>query len=503
MRLLYALLFCGFAGTGVLSAQAGCADPQASNFDPGATVNDGSCNYPVTNYTLTLKSLLPTTLNETSGLAFAGGAVWTHNDSGNPAQIFKIDTVTGSILQIVNIGGATNIDWEDIAFDGANFYIGDFGNNANGNRTNLKIYKFPLSAIPSGANVTVSAAQVKVINFSYEDQVNFAPQGSNNTSFDCESLIFRDDELHLFTKDWINHSTTHYTLPNTPGTYEAVNQETFFTNGLITAADITIPGVIILQGYESSGGPVFFWLLFDYQPGVYFSGNKRRIELGTWSSSGQTEGICFRNNGYGYISNERVSAAIPARLFSFGISQWLQPGFLPVELMRFTGRPAPFGALLEWETASEHENIGFAVERSEDGISFRQIGFVSGLGDNDHTQQYRFEDREPGGTRYYRLRQADADGSEYLSDVVAVTAASLSACHLMIPNPVSPGAAMFFPADWPEDAGMFLFDSMGRVAWQAKPEQNILPSLSQGLYILKVTGGETGADCISKIVVGE
>ena len=146
----------------VLLAQSGCTDPQASNYNPNATVNDGSCVYPVTNYNLTLKTALSTTVNETSGLVMANGVLWTHNDSGNPAQIFKIDTLSNSILQTVNIGGASNVDWEDIAFDGTHFYVGDFGNNANGNRTDLKIYKFPLSAIPSGSVVTVPAGQVQV-----------------------------------------------------------------------------------------------------------------------------------------------------------------------------------------------------------------------------------------------------------------------------------------------------------------------------------------------------
>ncbi|MEJ7666684.1 MAG: hypothetical protein WKG07_47795 [Hymenobacter sp.] len=29
-------------------AQGGCPDPQATNYDPAATRNDGSCQYPVT-----------------------------------------------------------------------------------------------------------------------------------------------------------------------------------------------------------------------------------------------------------------------------------------------------------------------------------------------------------------------------------------------------------------------------------------------------------------------
>ena len=310
-----------------LGAQPGCTDPLANNFNSNASVNDGSCGYATTNYSPTLKTDLSTTLKESSGQVLANGALWMHNDGGDDPKIYRVDTLSNSILQTVTIGGASNIDWEDMAFDGSNFYIGDFGNNANGNRTDLKIYKFPISAIPVGADVTVSAAQVDLINFSYEDQVDFSPTGSNNTSFDCEALFFYKDGLHLFTKNWINNTTAHYSLPATAGTYQATKLETFQVNGLITAADISPLGVILLLGYHPLNSNAFFWMMWDYPVGIFFSGNKRRIELGSAFSIGQVEGVCFRGNGDGYISNEAFSVFVPARLYGFSIFQWLQPGF--------------------------------------------------------------------------------------------------------------------------------------------------------------------------------
>src|SRR6185369_7346776 len=80
-----------------LQAQPGCTDPYAANYNPNATTNDGSCTYPVTHDTLTLRTILPvTTLNESSGLAWSDGKLWSHNDSGNPATFFSIDTTTGN-----------------------------------------------------------------------------------------------------------------------------------------------------------------------------------------------------------------------------------------------------------------------------------------------------------------------------------------------------------------------------------------------------------------------
>ncbi|MEQ1746854.1 MAG: hypothetical protein ABMA02_15585 [Saprospiraceae bacterium] len=334
MRLVVLLFFCHFAGA--TSAQSGCPDPQALNFDPVAVSNDGSCLYPATNYAPATKTPLSGTVKETSGLIMAGGRLWTHNDGGNSPHLYQIDSLTNTIHQTVTIGGAANVDWEDLTFDGAFFYIGDFGNNANGNRTDLTIYKFPLAAIPPGTDVTVPAGAVETITFSYEDQTDFSPQGTNNTRFDCEAMLWRNDSLHLFTKDWTGQQTVHYVLPATAGSHLARKRETLPADGLVTGTAVSATGVVLLLGYRTDNGALFTWLLFDHANGLFFNGNKRRIGLGLAPLLGQVEGICFRNNGSGYISNEELtvtifgtSITVSPRLYGFEVAQWLPPVFLP------------------------------------------------------------------------------------------------------------------------------------------------------------------------------
>lgn len=88
---------------------------------------------------------------------------------------------------------------------------------------------------------------------------------------------------------------------------------------------------------------------------------------------------------------------------------------LPIELIYFTATRSGNNAILKWATAMESDSKGVEVQVSTDGISFRAIGFVDSRGANSsQKQQYSFTDKEANkyGTRYYRLRQLDNDGTE-------------------------------------------------------------------------------------------
>ncbi|MEM9820623.1 MAG: T9SS type A sorting domain-containing protein [Bacteroidota bacterium] len=296
-----------------LSAQEGCTDPQALNFDAGATANDGSCLYPSTNYQMDNVAILPNALFENSGLALTSSGLWTHNDGGNADELYRIDSLSGAILQTILIANGENEDWEDLAEDEEHLYIGDFGNN-NGNRMDLRIFRVPKSNL---GNLITSAESIE---FVYSDQTDFTIQPNNN-DFDCEAFFYWQDSLHLFTKNWVDNQTRHYVLPASPGSHTAQLRETFDTEGLVTGADINENGIISLIGYTETGVN-FMWILFDYQEGYVFSGNKRKINLGTGLTNSQTEAIVFRDEFTGYVSSENFNI-LPARLLRFSIQPWV------------------------------------------------------------------------------------------------------------------------------------------------------------------------------------
>lgn len=310
-------------GATAARAQSGCPDPRATNHNPAATVNDGSCQYAATSATLTPKTPLGSAVPESSGLQYTGQSLWTINDSNNTPSLYKIDSTSGAVLQQVVITNAVNVDWEDLAADAQYLYVGDFGNN-NGDRRDLRVLRVAKAAIGTGPAVSVTA---QAIAFSYPDQTNFSPS-PNNHNFDCEAFFYANDSLHLFTKNWGNLRTNYYTLPAQPGTYVAHFKGSFNVNGLITAADLTAAGTAAgLLGYNSSTGATFLWLLSDFRGTRFFGGNKRRLELPNALVIGPAEGLCFVNGFRLFLSNEQLSSivTVPPRLYSLNAGRWLAP----------------------------------------------------------------------------------------------------------------------------------------------------------------------------------
>jgi hypothetical protein len=310
--------------------QEGCTDPQASNFDTLAVQNNGSCLYDPVNYVPYQIVNLPATLEEISGMIYWNGLFWGHNDSGNRPWLYAFDTLSGQVVKVVGLTGASNFDWEDMAQDDDHIYIGDFGNNANGNRTNLGVYKVSKALLLQQADsLFIPQNQYEFIQFSYPDQDDFTSTGGNNTRFDCETMFFHRSRLHLVTKNWVGNFSVHYSIPTSAGVYVAEKHDSLFTGGfLITGGDVGAEDEILLTAYNRSGACQFF-LIYGFDSTILFfdRGNKRRINLPSALSIGQLEAVCFINGVRGAIGCERfrISAVdIPQNFRRFTSYQWIE-----------------------------------------------------------------------------------------------------------------------------------------------------------------------------------
>ena len=309
----------------IIYGQFGCTDSQASNFNASASINDGSCLYNPTNYSLNLVANLVDTLSENSGLVWAAGKLYTFNDSGSGTKVYEV-TANGTIIRTIHIANSTNVDWEAMTSDSTYFYLGDFGNN-NGNRTDLCIYRLLKSEVTNNAIDTVVAEKM---NFSWADQLDFT-SAYNANNFDCEAFYATEDSLFLFSKNWVDLKTKCYALPNYwTDTLNATLSSQFDVDGLITdACKDTINDRIYLLGYKNNGSNFytsFIWCLWDHASNFIFSGNKRRIEIGNVLTVSQTEGITLSDNGTAYVSAEKVIniITIPAKLFNLNFSAYFE-----------------------------------------------------------------------------------------------------------------------------------------------------------------------------------
>ncbi len=312
------LLIFKFGVAQTLAQVFGCTDPLATNYNFAATNNDGSCAYTATTVTPVNSYNLDASLSETSGLICWNDNIWTHNDNSN-TNLYSLDTLTGAILQTDPINGVVNNDWEEISQDSNFVYVGDFGNNVNGNRTDLKILRIEKSSILANSPL------VDTIFFSYSDQTDFTPTGGNNTDFDCEAMIVSSDSIFLFTKQWVSNKTVIYSLPKFPGIYSAGRRSEFDVQGMITGATYQeSKRLISLCGYTNLLQP-FIYLLYDFNSTDFFSGNKRKMNLSL--SFHQVEGIATNEGLKYYCSNEAFVQApfinTPQKLHVLDLSSYL------------------------------------------------------------------------------------------------------------------------------------------------------------------------------------
>lgn len=95
---------------------------------------------------------------------------------------------------------------------------------------------------------------------------------------------------------------------------------------------------------------------------------------------------------------------------------------LPVELVKFEAENDNGRNYVTWWTATERDNDYFVVERSNDGVNFKEIGTMDGQGNSQHLVSYRFSDLyyKRGEVNYYRLKQVDFNGAVEYHDVISV-----------------------------------------------------------------------------------
>lgn len=239
---------------------------------------------------------LPLVLDETSGLAASRknrGVLYAHNDSGDTARIFALDE-KGALLGEIAFGGATAVDWEDLAVGpcpaGSCVWVGDVGDNHK-SRSDYALYRIAEPSL-DGTPFAKRTVAAEKFPFAY-------PDGQWN----CETVLVhpKTGEVFLVTKVGMSAAGV-YRFPTklvagTPVTLEKVGAAAGTAMSLVTGGDISPCGDrVLLRTYFS---------LFEY---AIPPGKSIAEALATAptkvpvAKEPQGEAVAFRADGRGYFT---------------------------------------------------------------------------------------------------------------------------------------------------------------------------------------------------------
>ena len=184
---------------------------------------------------------------------------------------------------------------------------------------------------------------------------------------------------------------------------------------------------------------------------------------------------------------------------------------VPVELVSFDAAISSGKVVLNWKTATEVNNAGFEIERSENNSNFTKIGYVNGSGTTTEINEYSFTDNslEQIGKYYYRLKQIDLDGSFEYSNTVSVNFSDIPVVYNLFqnyPNPFNPQTTIKISLPFESEVKLIVYNSIGQEV--ATLINNVMEagyhellwngiSVASGVYLYRLTAnpidGNNGA----------
>jgi hypothetical protein len=174
-------------------------------------------------------------LDEISGVVVGHrmeGVLWVEEDSGNEAAVYALKP-TGEVVAEVTVDGATNVDWEDLAWAKGRLWVGDIGDNGR-ERSQVQVYSF---REPGDRGVTSVGATI--VRLRYQDGPH-----------DAEAMFVdpRDEHLYLIVKQLIEPQSAVYAVPLRevrPSEVGVLRQVARVPLSIVTAADLGPAGIAV------------------------------------------------------------------------------------------------------------------------------------------------------------------------------------------------------------------------------------------------------------------
>lgn len=260
---------------------------------------------------------------------------------------------------------------------------------------------------------------------------SFGTNGVVTTDIDgfndyCEEIAVQSDGKIVVGGYYANDSSV-YNVALVRYDSDGTLDTTFGTNGIVTTDvtggsvfdycyDVLIDpnGKIIAAGYNSSGNPILVRYDSSGNLDTVFDGDG--MDTFTTPYSSQVHAAEFQNDGKLVLGGIAINF-FPALQHSLELTCYTTDtgAYLYVELIYFKTIQNDDNIILEWLTATEKNNAGFNIWRSDtpDG-EYQRINdiLIPSEGNEYSGKLYQYEDAaaQPGKTYYYKLEDIDYSG---------------------------------------------------------------------------------------------
>jgi hypothetical protein len=229
--------------------------------------------------------------------------LWVIEDSGNPARLFLLKH-EGFVTDSINITGATNRDWEDVAIakgpeDGQSYlYIADIGDN------NLAYSSYTIYRMPEPKVLHTDVTVFDKIEFTY-------PDGPH----DAEAFMVDDKTKDIFIITKRDATAKVYRIPY-PQDAQNMNQAQFVGDlpflGIVSATLSNSGREVILKTYTA-----LYYYNRTAMEGLDVTLAKSPSDTLAYQLESQGEAVAIANDNSGFftLSEKGMSDVAPDLLF--------------------------------------------------------------------------------------------------------------------------------------------------------------------------------------------